>query len=59
MPTDQILTEIAQGFGWHYEITYRRRIPNKRMPLRNSPTNRPGELGDTITEECIVILKKA
>jgi len=58
IPTDQILIEIAQGFGWRYETTYRRRIPNKRMPLRNSPSNRPGELGDTMTEEHIVILQK-
>lgn len=58
IPTDQILIEIAQGFGWRYETTYRRRIPNKRMPLRNSPSNRPGELGETMTEEHIVILQK-
>jgi DNA modification methylase len=58
IPTDQILIEIAQGFGWRYETTYRRRIPNKRMPLRNSPSNKPGELGDTMTEEQVVILRK-
>ncbi|MCX7925221.1 MAG: DNA methyltransferase [Fimbriimonadales bacterium] len=58
IPTDQILIEIAANFGWKHSTTYHRRIPNKRMPLRNSPTNRPGELCDTMTEEHIVILHK-
>ncbi|MCS6919624.1 MAG: site-specific DNA-methyltransferase [Fimbriimonadales bacterium] len=58
IPTDQILTEIAQGFGWRYETTYRRRIPNKRMPLRNSPSNKPGELCETMTEEIIVVMQR-
>lgn len=58
IPTDLILIEIAQNFGWQYETTYHRRIPNKRMPLKNSPSNRPGELCDTMTEEHIVILRR-
>lgn len=58
IPTDQILIEIAECFDWHYQITYHRRIPNKRMPLRNSPSNKPGELCDTMTEEHIVVLRK-
>ena len=58
IPTDQILIEIASGFGWRYETTYHRRIPNKRMPLKNSPSNKPGELSETMTEEHIVILQK-
>ncbi|GIV08000.1 MAG: hypothetical protein KatS3mg019_0091 [Fimbriimonadales bacterium] len=28
------------------------------MPLRNSPSNRPGDWGDTMTHEHIVILQK-
>ncbi len=58
IPTDQILIEIASCFGWRYCETYHRRIPNKRMPLRNSPSNKPGELGETMTEEHIVVLRK-
>ncbi|GIV08004.1 MAG: DNA modification methylase [Fimbriimonadales bacterium] len=58
IPTDRILIEIAQPFGWHHITTYHRRIPNKRMPLRNSPSNRPGDWGDTMTHEHIVILQK-
>lgn len=58
IPTDQILIEIASGFRWRYETTYHRRIPNKRMPLKNSPSNKPGELSATMTEEHIVVLRK-
>ncbi|OYT75243.1 MAG: DNA methyltransferase [Armatimonadetes bacterium JP3_11] len=58
IPTDQILIEIAESFGWRHITTYHRRIPNKRMPLRNSPSNRPGDWGDTMTHEHIVILQK-
>jgi hypothetical protein len=28
------------------------------MPLRNSPSNKPGELAPTMTEEHIVVLQK-
>ncbi len=58
IPTNKILVEIAECFGWSYCTTYHRRIPNKRMPLRNSPSNKPGELCDTMTEEHIVVLRK-
>lgn len=58
IPTDQILIEIASCFGWAHLTTHHRNIPNKRMPLRNSPTNKTGELSPTMTEEHIVILQK-
>ena len=58
IPTDQILIEIASCFGWRHLTTHHRNIPNKRMPLRNSPTNKAGELSPTMTEEHIVILQK-
>lgn len=58
IPTDRILIEIASCFGWQHHETHYRRIPNKRMPLRNSPSNKPGELGETMTEEHIVVLRK-
>ncbi|OYT69299.1 MAG: DNA methyltransferase, partial [Armatimonadetes bacterium CP1_7O] len=58
IPTDQILIEIAESFGWRHITTYHRRIPNERMPLRNNPSNRPGDWGDTMTHEHIVILQK-
>ena len=30
----------------------------KRMPHKNSPSNVPGDLGKTITQEHILVLKK-
>jgi site-specific DNA-methyltransferase (cytosine-N4-specific) len=58
LPTDHILIEIAACFGWTHITTHHRNIPNKRMPLRNSPSNKPGELSPTMTEEYIVVLQR-
>jgi len=58
IPTDAITAEIAEGLGFKHVKTFHRNIPNKRMPLRNSPSNVVGALGDTMTREHIVILKK-
>ncbi len=58
IPTDRILMEIAACLGWRHLTTHRRSIPNKRMPLLNSPSNKPGELSPTMTEEYIVVLQK-
>ncbi len=58
IPTDVILREIAEGFGWRFVVQFERRIPNKRMPLQNSPSNVPGERGETMTREHIVVLEK-
>ena len=58
LPTDRILIEIAACFGWTHITTHHRNIPNKRMPLRNSPSNKPGELSPTMTEEHIVVLQR-
>ena len=58
LPTDRILIEIAAYFGWTHITTHHRNIPNKRMPLRNSPSNKPGELSPTMTEEHIVVLQR-
>lgn len=58
IPTDRILIEIAERCGFEYVDRFYRNIPNKRMPHKNSPSNVPGDLGKTITQEHIVILKK-
>lgn len=57
IPTDTILVEMAQCFGWRLRDTFERRIPNKRMPLQNSPSNVPGEKGETMQGETIVVLE--
>lgn len=57
IPTDTILIEMAEGFGWRLVETFERRIPNKRMPLQNSPSNVPGERGETMIKETIVVME--
>ncbi len=58
IPTDDILVELAPAHNLAHLETITRSIPNKRMPLRNSPTNVKGELSDTMSQESIVILQK-
>lgn len=58
IPTDRILTEMASEIGFEHVSTLGRNIPNKRMPLRNSPSNIQGQTASTMTREHIVIVKK-
>ena len=59
LATDQIITELSAPYGVIPVVHYTRTIPNKRMPRANSPTNRAGATGATMTGEQIVILRKA
>jgi len=58
LPTDFIVSELGEEIGFHTVDIIVRNIPNKRMPLKNSPTNITGELGKTMHKESIVILQK-
>jgi len=59
LETDVIMSELLEReFGLRHELTIVRRIPNKVMPSRNSPSNVPGKLGETMTREHILILRK-
>ncbi len=59
IPTDKIMVEMFKAVGdYEYITTYNRRIPNKRMPLKNSPTNEKGKLVTTMNNEYIFVLKK-
>jgi len=58
LPTDFIVAELGEILGFHTADIIVRNIPNKRMPLKNSPTNIAGELEETIQKESIVILQK-
>jgi len=58
LPTDFIVSELGENLGFHTVDIIVRNIPNKRMPLKNSPTNVTGELEETIQKESIVILQK-
>jgi site-specific DNA-methyltransferase (cytosine-N4-specific) len=59
LETDVILSELFENeCGLVHEETIVRGIPNKVMPLRNSPTNVPGQLGDTMANEYILVLRR-
>lgn len=55
---DYFTAEMFERFGFKHDITIVRSIPNKRMPSKNSPTNKTGEKMSTMTNEYIVILTK-
>ena len=58
LPTDFIVSELGENLGFHTNDVIVRNIPNKHMPLKNSPTNISGELEETMQKESIVILQK-
>ncbi len=59
LSTDIITCEIAQDCALVPQQIIIRNIPNKTMPLRNSPTNVKGVLEETMHKEYIIILKKS
>jgi hypothetical protein len=58
IPTDRIVIELGEQYGFVHIDTFHRNIPNKRMPSKNSPSNVKGMLGSTMTKEHIIILEK-
>ncbi len=58
LPTDLAIREFFSHLGFTYINTFCLQIPNKRIPLRNSPTNESGVTDDTMTKESIVVLMK-
>ncbi|MBI4823095.1 MAG: excisionase family DNA-binding protein [Nitrospirae bacterium] len=58
LKTDEIICELAEKIGFISQGILYRNIPNKRMPLKNSPTNEPGKTCSTMLKESIVLLKK-
>ncbi|MBI5236735.1 MAG: DNA methyltransferase [Deltaproteobacteria bacterium] len=59
LPTDVAVKDFFEGCGFEHVNTFTRVIPNKRMPLKNSPTNAPGVIDSTMTNEYIVIMRNA
>ena len=59
LPSDFIIAELGEKIGFKLVDLFVRNIPNKRMPLKNSPTNEIGKLESTMCKESIVILKKS
>jgi DNA modification methylase len=58
IPTDEITREFFERNGFSHIQTIVREIPNKRMPIKNSPSNTAGETDLTMKNEYIVILIK-
>ncbi len=58
LKTDEIICEFGEKIGFVSHGILYRNIPNKRMPLKNSPTNVQGKTGFTMQKESIGILKK-
>lgn len=58
LKTDVIICELSEKLGFVSNGILYRNIPNKRMPLKNSPTNEVGKIGYTMLKESIILLKK-
>ena len=58
IPTAEATAAFFEMNGFTHIDTFRRNIPNKRMPSMNSPTNVPGKLGSTMKTEHIVICQR-
>ena len=54
---DLITAEFFESFGLTLENIFVREISNKRMPLKNSPSNMVGKTSNTMLNEYIVILR--
>ena len=55
---DFITAEFFESFGLTLENIFVREISNKRMPSKNSPSNKAGKTFNTMLYEYIVIMKK-
>lgn len=58
LKSDLIISELCEELGCVTHGILYRSIPNKRMPLENSPTNIPGLKSKTMHRESIVLLRK-
>ena len=58
IPTDEITINLFEKHNFKHIETIIRNIPNKRMPLENSPTNIKGKKSATMKNEYIVICQK-
>ncbi len=55
---DIITAEFFENFGLTLENIFVREISNKRMPSKNSPSNKAGKTSNTMLNEFIVIMRK-
>lgn len=59
LPTDAAIRDFFAACGWRHIETFHRSIPNKRMPLKNSPTNATGKTDSTMLHEHLVVMQKS
>lgn len=59
LPTDIITEEMLKEEGFHLIEKFERKIRRKRMPSKNSPSNKKGNKQSTMSKEYIIIMKKA
>ncbi len=57
LPTDLAVQNFFEQNNFKHFKTFHRTIPNKRMPLRNSPSNIVGATENTMNREYIVVMK--
>lgn len=57
LPTNIIISELYASLNVKKIAEYKRNIPNKRMPLKNSPSNKRGKKNNTMKQENIVLYK--
>ncbi len=58
LPTDNAVRCAFESRGFAHVNTFVRSIPNKRMPLKNSPSNAAGVVDVTMSNEYIVVMQK-
>ena len=58
LPTDKFIAQLFKENNFEHITTIERKISNKAMPIRNSPTNKIGILSNTINKEYIIVCRK-
>lgn len=58
LPTDKFIAQLFKNNDFQHITTIERKISNKAMPIRNSPTNKIGILSNTINKEYIIVCRK-
>ena len=52
------MNQLFEENNFKHITTIERKISNKAMPIRNSPTNKIGILSNTINKEYIIVCQK-
>jgi len=57
VPTHEITKELLQDLGFENKSIVPRELPYKTLPYKNSPSNIPGETGEMMSNEHLVIAR--